>query len=242
MKIRTVVRQMALTLVQAGTIRYGGPQLFYSWRTCSYRPIRKKSRKPLDATESEVVTARALALAESFQRWHRYEFENTMLPLPLQSEMQQNQIVGSVRKVLPRTVQQCGGCGTLGRETINMDPTTPPSTSVIKQNRRFPKIPWNIVYSRRILNEPCPSRQELSSDTSNPSLVGIERLFQHTRTPVSPALWLLPKMTVVLFVLKRIGDPLRHRRKGSQVCTVSPFTRRPGKSNCRTPWRPCWKI
>jgi len=52
--------------------------------------------------EHEIAPARALAVAESLVRWHRYEYENTMLPLPLQSDLPAHQVIGSaLAKVLP---------------------------------------------------------------------------------------------------------------------------------------------
>ena len=52
--------------------------------------------------EPDIAPARALAVAESLVRWHRYEYENTMLPLPLQSDLPAHQVIGSaLAKVLP---------------------------------------------------------------------------------------------------------------------------------------------
>lgn len=56
----------------------------------------------IDREEGEVEAARALAVEESFLRWHRYEFENTLLPLPLQADLAADQVIGSaLAKVLP---------------------------------------------------------------------------------------------------------------------------------------------
>lgn len=56
-------------------------------------------------TEGNVGGARALAVAESFLRWHRYEFEHTMLPLPMQKnsgDLRAEDVIGSaLAKVLP---------------------------------------------------------------------------------------------------------------------------------------------
>jgi len=41
-----------------------------------------------DIEEEEAAATRHSALLESFQKWHRYEFENTMLPLPFSSKEQ----------------------------------------------------------------------------------------------------------------------------------------------------------
>ena len=53
-------------------------------------------------TEGDVAEARALAVQESFERWHRYEYENTVLPLPITNDLESSQVVGSaMAKVLP---------------------------------------------------------------------------------------------------------------------------------------------
>lgn len=53
-------------------------------------------------TEHEVAPARALAVAESFHKWHRYEYEHTVLPLPLREDLKADQVVGSaLAQVLP---------------------------------------------------------------------------------------------------------------------------------------------
>jgi Lon protease-like protein len=54
-------------------------------------------------TEWDVTSARALALQESFQKWHRYEYENTLLPLPLRSQdLEESDLVAStLLTVLP---------------------------------------------------------------------------------------------------------------------------------------------
>jgi hypothetical protein len=139
-------------------------------------------------TESEVVTARAW-LAESFQRWHRYEFENTMLPLPLQSEMQQNQIVGSVSRSCRTHRTAVWWMERLARETINMESND--AAIYIKLIKSKPTIPQKYL---GISFTPGPPTNHVPGKNCHPileirSLVGIERLFQHTRTPVSPVLF-----------------------------------------------------
>jgi Lon protease-like protein len=183
-------------------------------------------------TEGEVVTARALALAESFQRWHRYEFENTMLPLPLQSEMQQNQIVGSaLAKVLPYApYSSVVDVERLARETINMDLAIPASSDQVTTD----DSPQNTLEYRllqgRILNEPSTPLgrlEELSSDTLEIRLwLALNDFLQHTRTPVSPVLFgLLPWKNdwPISFVLKRIGDSIAAQtEKDHKYVRVSP--------------------
>jgi hypothetical protein len=131
----------------------------------------------------------------TLQRWYRYEFENTMLPLPLQSEMQQNQIVGYSLS-----------CCTQLPAVWWMWNAWPGKPSIWIQRRRHlhqlikpkPTIPQNTLEYRlpRVhFNEPSTPRSLKNCHPihSKFALVGIERLFQHTRTPVSPALWLLLK-------------------------------------------------
>lgn len=185
-------------------------------------------------TEGDVVTARALALAESFQRWHRYEFENTMLPLPLQSDLQPNQIVGSaLAKVLPYApYSSVVDVERLARETINMDPMalSPPSSDQIKTDGS-PKntLEYRLIQGR-ILNQPPPlgRLEELTCDQLEIRIwLALNDFLQHTRTPVSPVLFgLLPWKNdwPISFVLKRIGDSIAQQtEKDHKYVRVSPI-------------------
>jgi Lon protease-like protein len=52
--------------------------------------------------ETTAVTARATAIQESWEKWYLYEFEDTALPLPSQSEMPMEQVVASsLAQILP---------------------------------------------------------------------------------------------------------------------------------------------
>jgi Lon protease-like protein len=57
----------------------------------------------IEMESGHVSEARALAVADSFVRWHRYEYEQTVLPLPLQhDDLRADQVVGgALAKVLP---------------------------------------------------------------------------------------------------------------------------------------------
>lgn len=53
-------------------------------------------------TEEDVAAARGLAISDSFNKWYRYEYENTLLPLPLKEEIKTEDVVGgAIAKVLP---------------------------------------------------------------------------------------------------------------------------------------------
>ena len=55
---------------------------------------------------SELITqpVRSMSLLESFQRWHRYEFENTMLPLPLETDLSMEQVGSSLGSSLAQVL------------------------------------------------------------------------------------------------------------------------------------------
>jgi hypothetical protein len=70
------------------------------WRTCSYDTEEVEIRLVTVRTERG-GNGSCLGDGESFQRWHR-AIRKYMLPLPLQGDAGQNQIVGSaLAKVLP---------------------------------------------------------------------------------------------------------------------------------------------
>jgi Lon protease-like protein len=170
-------------------------------------------------TEGDVVAARALALAESFQRWHRYEFENTMLPLPLQSDLLPGQVVGSaLAKVLPYApyssvvdVQQ------LAREPLekNTMSQTSSSSSQASTDDSRNTLEYRLLQGG-ILNQPCTPLlgllQNLTPDQLEVRLwLALNDFLQHTRTPVSPVLLgFLPwaQTWPENFILEKIGDQI----------------------------------
>jgi Lon protease-like protein len=183
-------------------------------------------------TEGDVVKARALALAESFQRWHRYEFENTMLPLPLQSDLQPGQVVGSaLAKVLPyapySSVVDVERLAQETLETINTSPTTSSSDQAITDDSQR-TLEYRLLQAR-ILNQPSTLGQleNLTCDQLEIRLwLALNDFLQHTRTPVSPVLFgLLPWKNdwPLSFVLKRIGDSIAEQtEKDHKYVRVSP--------------------
>jgi Lon protease-like protein len=188
--------------------------------------------------EGDVVTARALALAESFQRWHRYEFENTMLPLPLQADLQPDQVVGSaLAKVLPYApYSSVVDVEHLAKETLentNLSPTTLSSSSLSSDQATTDDSLRTLEYrllQGRILNQPSTPLGRLESLTCDQLEIrlwlALNDFLQHTRTPVSPVLFgLLPWKNdwPLSFVLKRIGDTIAAQtEKDHKYVRVSP--------------------
>ena len=86
-------------------------------------------------TEGDVAAARALAVQESFERWHRYEHENTVLPLPMDADLEPDQVFGSaLAKVLPYSPFSSVVKVPQLRNEALQDPTSF-DTSVLKQNK-----------------------------------------------------------------------------------------------------------
>lgn len=86
-------------------------------------------------TEDDVAAARALAVQESFERWHRYEHENTVLPLPMDADLEPEQVAGSaLAKVLPYSPFSSVVQVPKLRSEALRDPATF-DTSILKQNK-----------------------------------------------------------------------------------------------------------
>ncbi|GKY95730.1 hypothetical protein MPSEU_000533800 [Mayamaea pseudoterrestris] len=161
--------------------------------------------------EQDVYGARALALAESFQRWHRYEFEHTILPLPMRSDLKPEKIAGSaLAQVLP---------------FASFSPVVKAETLVKEQSPEIREVKSGMedkstkTLERRlikghILSVPVELNESLLL-MSNEELeiqlwLAINQFLKTTRTPVSPViLGLLPHVEWPgTFVLERIGSAI----------------------------------
>lgn len=175
-------------------------------------------------TEEDVFAARALAVQESFERWHRYEYENTVLPLPMEADLDPHEVMGSaLAKVLPYSpFSSVVQVAKLRGESLK-DPTI---TS--KQANREKKRPSKSDFDNQttleerlvqghILTEPCldPALEALSIDELEVQLwLALNDFLKNTRTPVSPILLgLLPvgRKWPRDFLLERIADAVQEQ-------------------------------
>ena len=183
-------------------------------------------------TEGDVAAARALAVQESFERWHRYEHENTVLPLPTDTELEPDQVAGSaLAKVLPYSPFSSVVQVPKLRSEALKDPTTI-DNSIFKQNKGFtgkPSSTLNSDDSQRTLEERLvqgnilqdpwldPELMNLSMDELEHKLwLALNDFLKETRTPVSPILLgLLPLQHKWprSFLLERIADTIEKQTK-----------------------------
>jgi hypothetical protein len=172
-------------------------------------------------TEGDVAAARALAVQESFERWHRYEHENTMLPLPMDSDLDPNEVIGSaLAKVLPYSpFSSVVQVATLRKESLS-----PPSSKSVDPEWDTLTVAdgaQNTLEERlvqgNILREPLldPTLRALSMDELERRLwLALNDFLKTTRTPVSPMLLgLLPprQSWPATFVLERIADAVEEQ-------------------------------
>jgi len=183
-------------------------------------------------TEGDVAAARALAVQESFERWHRYEHENTVLPLPMDSDLEPGQVAGSaLAKVLPYSPFSSVVQVPKLRSEALKDPTTI-DNSIFKQNKVFTEkrssklnaddsqctLEERLVQGN-ILQDPWldPELMKLSMDELEHKLwLALNDFLKETRTPVSPILLgLLPlkHKWPRNFLLERIADTIEKQTK-----------------------------
>lgn len=174
-------------------------------------------------TEGDVCAARALAVQESFERWHRYEHENTMLPLPMETDLDPSEVMGSaLAKVLPYSpFSSVVQVPTLRRETLK-DPTGTTKKGDSLSWEHQPRHILRADYAQNTLEERLVKGHILEEPNLDPELTKLsideveERLWfalndflKSTRTPVSPILLgLLPvgRHWPKSFVLERIAN------------------------------------
>ena len=167
-------------------------------------------------TEEDVAAARAVALKESFERWHRYEFEHTMLPLPMKADLQPDEIAGSaLAQVLPfASFSRVMKAETLVRE---MPPEIPQERALgVESQKTLEKR----LIKGRILRVPSELDETLllmSTEELEIQLwLAINQFLKSTRTPVSPViLGLLPHgyEWPGTFVLERIGSAINDQKQ-----------------------------
>lgn len=144
-------------------------------------------------TEAEVRPARALALQESFERWHRYEFENTMLSLPLQPELTTDVIVGSyLAKVLPfAAYSRVCNVERLRAETLV---AIPAQEDTLPRQETLERI----LFDHSVLHYPVVESKylEMSSDELEYRIwIALNEFLKETKMPISPILLgLLPPL------------------------------------------------
>jgi Lon protease-like protein len=164
-------------------------------------------------TEDGVAAARALALKESFERWHRYEFENTMLPLPMRSDLKPEEIVGSA---LAQVLPFASFSPVMKAETLLTEqaPDIPKETRQ-PSNGKMTKTLEQQLLKGRILRIPVELDESLLLMTTEELEIqlwlAINQFLKTTRTPVSPViLGLLPhrREWPGTFVLERIGSAI----------------------------------
>lgn len=191
--------------------------------------------------EGDCTDARALALQESFQRWHRYEFENTMLPLPLQADLRADEVVGSaLAKVLPySSYSRVVDVESLAKESLDL-PRTASSSSE-------PAVPAATAdYSKKTLEYRLlqggilkqPTQLGLLKNMTADHLefriwLALDDFLRQTRIPVSPVLFgLMPvdRKWPAKFVLEKIGDAIAQQtdleHKYVRVSPAYPAARR----------------
>jgi len=187
-------------------------------------------------TEGDVSPARALAIAESFGRWHRYEYEHTLLPLPLRRELKVDEVVGSaMAKVLPYAPYSSvvKAEQVLAQESIGMPPIASPPTaaSASKRDRSMPDYAQNTLEYRllrgNILHQPGitdPALLELSCDELEVRVwLALDEYLKKTKKAVSPVLLgFLPQGVKWPqgFLLEKIADAI-----GEQTELASKFVR-----------------
>ena len=185
-------------------------------------------------TERDVAAARALAVQESFERWHRYEHENTVLPLPMDTEfgLGPDQVVGSaLAKVLPYSpFSSVVQVPNLRNEALK-DPTTI-EDSILKQNKVITERRHNNLNADdslctleerlvqgNILQDPWldPGLMKLSMDDLEHKLwLALNDFLKETRTPVSPILLGLMPLQHKWprnFLLERIAETIEKQTK-----------------------------
>ena len=168
-------------------------------------------------TEGDVAPARALAVQESLERWHRYEYENTVLPLPMTNDLEPTDIVGSaLARVLPYSAfSPIVQVSKLRSETLPQPPqpkdlpTTEESQSTLEER----------LVQGHILSDPYldPELTALSTDELERRLwLALNDFLKSTRTPVSPVLLgLLPvgQRWPRGFLLERIAKFVQNQTK-----------------------------
>jgi hypothetical protein len=194
-------------------------------------------------TESRHVgEARALAITESFARWHRYEYEQTVLPLPLQhDDLRADQVVGgALAKVLPYApfssvlnIQQLlghdddndDGSATHGASTgASSMPAHQQST--VSEERRT--LEWRLLRDRvlRLPEEINASLLKLSADELEVGVwLALNDFLQQTKKPVSPILLgFLPHNVTwpASFVLEQVAANLEQSPLQSKYVRLSP--------------------
>ena len=151
----------------------------------------------------DVTAARTLAVRESFEKWHRYEFEQTLLPLPLQHEdLRADQVVGgALAKVLPYApFSSVVNVDHLLRQTleVNVGEVEVPNkvTSTMEDSKAMPPdrtLEWQL-WERGILRHPSPASLDPALlALSSPELerrvwLALNEYLRHTKQPVSPIL------------------------------------------------------
>lgn len=173
-----------------------------------------------DRTEGDVFAARALAVQESFERWHRYEHENTMLPLPMEADLEPTDVMGSaLAKVLPYSPFSSVVQASKLRHEILKEPT--PSNDEDDLCTLTVDCAQNTLEERlvkgHVLEEPLvnPELAKLSIDELEIKLwFALNDFLKNTRTPVSPVLLgLLPvgRKWPRNFVLERIANAVEEQ-------------------------------
>jgi Lon protease-like protein len=167
--------------------------------------------------EDEIASGRALAVQETFGRWHRYEFENTVLPLPLQTDLPTESVACSaLSKVLPYACySSVVNVEKLKREYL-------PSVGAADQPGR--DMQSSFSHSRSNHNHHTLEYKLLRGGILDSYLMmhhideieyrvwmALNSYLSRTRVPVSPVLLgLLPHgiSWPEIFVLERIGDAI----------------------------------
>ena len=176
-------------------------------------------------TEGEVAEARAMAVQESFERWHRYEYENTMLPLPLTNDLEPSQVVGSaLAKVLPYSpFSSVVQVSKLCNEHLK-DPSASSETASSKRREQSSDYAQNTLEERLVQVHQLSDPPFLDPDLTAMSMEELERelwvaldgFLKTTRKPLSPILLgLLPvdQKWPKGFLLERIAKFVREQTK-----------------------------
>lgn len=193
-------------------------------------------------TEGDVAAARALAVQESFERWHRYEYENTMLPLPLTNDLEPDQVVGSaLAKVLPYSpfssvVQASNLC----HEDLKDPATTATvdSSTLFNQSADYEEdtLEERLVQIHQLSDPPLldPDLTSMSMEELERELwVALDGYLKSTRKPVSPILLGLlpdnqkwPKGFLLERIAKFVREQTKYDHKYVQVSPEYPALRR----------------
>jgi Lon protease-like protein len=196
-------------------------------------------------TESRHVgEARALAISESFTRWHRYEYEQTVLPLPLQhDDLRADQVVGgALAKVLPYApfssvfnIQQLlaheddvpndkGSATRSGATNASSTADHPQSTDSLEKKT----LEWRLLRDR-VLRRPESIDASLLRLCADELEVGVwlalNDFLQQTKKPVSPILLgFLPHNVTwpTSFVLEQVAENLEQSPLQSKYVRLSP--------------------